>query len=246
MSVSIGIEQQLRFIDEFRKYAAKNFDQGAELVVDAVPFVFPAELDIEIRCDLDFYKIPDLMLLNVGKLVNIITKESGNTLALLCCGKCSDGCFAVIYTATVNVIGSVFEYSIQVSNDVTIAFDPIYDIRYVVGVLSYIQQPTIYADLIDVNKFAQESRKKHGKRPLPAYRIIRPGQTIVRHRPVEDRSHEGTGTGTPKCGHTRRETVYVRKSDGRVIRRRGCLVKGGPCDNRPVLVLPPNPVEWSS
>ncbi|WP_141400497.1 hypothetical protein [Magnetospirillum sp. 15-1] len=244
MSVSIGIEKHLRFIDEFRKYAAKNFDQGAELVVDAVPFVFPAELDIEIRCDLDFHKIHDVTLLNVGKLVNIIRKESGNTLALLCCGKCSDGELAVIYTATVNVLGSVFEYSIQVSNDVTIAFDPAYDIRYVVGVLSYIQQPTIYADLIDVNESTQKSRKKHGKRPLPPYRVIRPGQTIVRHRPVEGRSHAGTGTGTPKCGHWRRDTKYVRK-DGRVIYRRGCAVKGGPCDNRPVLVLPPNPVEWS-
>ncbi|EME67695.1 hypothetical protein H261_22198 [Paramagnetospirillum caucaseum] len=244
-SKTTSVESQLRLIDAFRKNVSQSFPQDAKFVIDAVPYLFPAELTFEIRCDVVFAELPDIMLLSVGKLLNLIQKVNDKTLAFSCFGRLKDGEFAGIYRADVEMCGDTIKTSFEANQNVKPAFAPISDIKYVIGVLSYIQQPTIYADLIEVDEFTQKSRKKHGKRPLPPYRIIRPGQTIVRHRPADDRCHEGTGTGTPKCGHWRRDTKYVRK-DGRIIYRRGCAVKGGPGDTRPVQVLPPNPVEWSN
>lgn len=235
-----NVDSQMRFIDAFRKYVCRVGLHDSHLIIEAIPYVFPAELDIEIRCDVDCAKLTEAMLLNVANLINIIQLVDTDTLKMDCYGRL-DGEFVGVYKALVSIRGNAIKAKIEENDTVNPSFDPLWDIKYVVAVLSYIQQPTIYADLIEVDEFTQKSRKKHGKRPLPPYRIIRPGQTIVRHRPANDRSHEGTGTGTPKCGHWRRGTTYVRK-DGRVIHRRGYAVKGG---SRPVLVLPPNPVEWN-
>ena len=121
-------------------------------------------------------------------------------------------------------------------------------IRFEVGVkfgqLQFLSEPTIYADYIEPDPYAQQARQKRGKKLLPAYRVIRPGQTVRRYPSTPKPAPDTEGKhGSPKSPHWNRGCTYVRKN-GRVVHKRPYSVKGGKCD-LPILVLKPNDVSFA-
>ncbi|WP_141400494.1 hypothetical protein [Magnetospirillum sp. 15-1] len=127
------------------------------------------------------------------------------------------------------------------------------------GQLQFLSEPTIHADYIDPSPYVQKARADRGKRPLPAYRVIRPGQTVMHYRKgdaaggtkveADSESSEkfkGRGKGVPKSPHWNPGCTYAKKN-GRIVHKRPYPVKGGKCPNPiPVLALKPNEVQFVS
>jgi len=118
-----------------------------------------------------------------------------------------------------------------------------FQIGVIYGQLQFLSEPTIYADYIEPPPEVQQARQKRGKKPLPAYRIIRPGQTVMRHTKLAD---QGEVKGSPKSPHWNNGCTYT-KQNGRVVTKRPYPVKGGKCPSEPlpVLVLQPNEVRFA-
>ncbi|WP_145980937.1 hypothetical protein [Magnetospirillum sp. ME-1] len=252
----MDIDLQIERINRFRKLMIRN-DSANESLNDAVPYIFPENIEVESGCNIEafegssfIFSVSNAIYLIYLKeafavvvafgLFDVFAPDEFKTVDDMVGGKSSELFFNFhpLYMADVDVDN--FRINVKSTDAKYFKGDPAADVTYVLSLLSYIKQPAIHATNVDIAESIQKSRKKHGKRPLPPYRVIRPGQTIIHQRPDESTDT----TGTPKSPHWRRGTVYTRK-DGRVIHRRGCAVHGGTDDTRPVVVLPPNPVEWS-
>jgi len=142
-------------------------------------------------------------------------------------------------------------------------FEPIdeadFEACIIYGQLQFLSEPTIHADYIDPSPYVQKARAERGKKPLPAYRVIRPGQTVMHYRKgdaaggtkveADSESSEkfkGRGKGVPKSPHWNPGCTYAKKN-GRIVHKRPYPVKGGKCPNPiPVLALKPNEVQFVS
>jgi len=132
-----------------------------------------------------------------------------------------------------------------------------FQLGVIYGQLQFLSEPTVHADYIDPSPYAQKARADRGKKPLPAYRVIRPGQTVMHYRKgaaeggnkIETDSGDtgefkGRGKGVPKSPHWNHGSTYTKKN-GRVVHKRPYPVKGGKCpDPLPVLALKPNEVRF--
>ncbi len=251
----MNIDLQIERINRFRKLMIRN-SPANESLNDAVPYIFPENIEVESGCHIE-HIIDCSLLFSISNAIYLIrTNEKVLVIAAFGLfdafapsefksvadrvgGKSSELFFNFHPLYMAEVDAETFHVDVKFTDTKYFKGDPVVDATYVLCLFSYIQQQAIHATAIDVAESIQKSRKKHGKRPLPPYRVIRPGQTIIHQRPDESTDT----TGTPKSPHWRRGTVYTRK-DGRVIHRRGCAVHGGAEITRPVVVLPPNPVKW--
>lgn len=262
------IEKPLALIDQFRKQEIRmqqimpgpNILLNGQNLTEAVPYVFPDDPNLPpIQPNAEFApeRLPDAMLLLARNVIVVVEKVVPSLLSVIVFGLVGGSSlpFMPVHAAVVEFAGEKRTVDHRPPadrpNDGQASEELI---GMVFGMLAYIQQPNIYADLIDPPAAVQKSRAKHGKRPLPAYRVIRPGQVILRNRNTSAGTNADQTSGTPKCPHWRQgayvpEHTFVRKRDGRVIHRRGFFRKGGPVkggqpDNRPVVVLPAHEPEW--
>jgi hypothetical protein len=254
--MSIDIDRHINMIKSFRNAHSECGDY--------IPYMMPND---EYAYDMEMWLcLPcnELLIVEVvydrmrgisGEFITCLTKVSD--VAIKIASYIHDGQWEKIISAVIVWNGSRCTFTnVQTTGSAERAG---VDACVIYGQLQFLSEPTIHADYIDPSPYVQKARADRGKRPLPAYRVIRPGQTVMHYRKgdaaggtkveADSESSEkfkGRGKGVPKSPHWNPGCTYAKKN-GRIVHKRPYPVKGGKCPNPiPVLALKPNEVQFVS